>query len=171
MNCLVREESLRKVFSSSNSLRCVQRAQRLRTCCTYRDVCTEDHYGNPAFFSVKWVRSMWLSKVQPWSAFPLRRLQNTMLFNFPPWCMNEKLGLLTTWLGLCILNPAESIGYVCSELRGRKKSKLLSYSGSSEPLLLCPDIFISEKECYAFSMSSNRAKMWFLKACSRICNL
>lgn len=69
---------------------------------------------------------------------------NALLFS--PRCMNEKLGLLTTWPGLCVLNPAENTGYVCSEWRDRKKSKLLSYPGSSEPLLLCPDIFISEKE-------------------------
>lgn len=94
-------------------------------------------------------RSRWLCKVQAWSAFSLWRLQDTML-SFSPWCMNEKLGLLATLPSLCILNPIENTGYICSELRGRKKAQLMLYSGSSEPLLLCSDIFISEKECYAF---------------------
>lgn len=120
-------------------------------------VCSDNHYVNLAFFPYGELEARGCAKSNPEMLFHFQGFR-IQCFSFSPSCMNEKSGLLTTWPGLCMLNPTENTGYVCSELRGRKKSKLLSYPGSSEPLLLCPDIFISEKECYAFSMSSDKAK-------------
>lgn len=49
--------------------------------------------------------------------------------------MDEKLDLLTTWLTLGILNPAESASYIGSKLRRKKKTKLMEEEGHS--FLIC----------------------------------
>lgn len=62
-----------------------------------------------------------MSKVQAWSAFHFQGFRiKHFIFLLDAW-----LDLLTTWLTLGILNPAESASYIGSKLRRKKKTKLM----------------------------------------------